>query len=252
MTIAVSAIFRYPVKGLAGESLRRAELQESEGIAHDRRFALAHGSTRFDGTQPTWLPKTNFLMLMREEKLAQLRVRFTPEDGVLVLTRNGKQVVRAVVTEPLGRTLVSQFFAQFMAGAVRGSPKLVEAPGHMFSDSRQKLLSVVNLSSVRDLERVVRKPVASARFRANLYLEGLPAWEEFRWIGKTVSVGGARLRVVDPIERCAAINVDPETAARDMNLPLQLQRGFGHVQMGVYARVEGAGNIEVDDEMGVL
>ncbi len=251
MTIAVSAIFRYPVKGLAGEALPETPLSGGESIPHDRRFALAHGSTRFDAAAPSWLPKTNFLMLMRDEKLAQLRVAFDPEEGILVLSRSGKPVVRAKVTEPLGRTLVSQFFSHFMAGSLRGSPRLVEAPGHMFSDVPEKCLSILNLNSVRDLERVARQPVDPARFRANLYLEGLPAWQEFTWTGKTISLGSAGLKVVDPIERCAATNVNPETAERDLNILLQLQRGFGHINMGIYARVESAGRIEVGDSVTI-
>jgi len=121
MPVVLSAIFRYPVKGLAGEALSEADLSEGEALPHDRRFALAHGSTRFDAANPAWLPKTNFLMLMRDEKLAQLRVEFDPEQGLLVLSRKGKQVVRATATETLGRTLVSQFFSQFMAGSSRHS-----------------------------------------------------------------------------------------------------------------------------------
>ncbi len=53
------------------------------------------------------------------------------------------------------------------------------------------------------------------------------------------------------IERCAAINVDPETAARDMNIPMALQRGFGHVDMGVYTKVLTAGVITVGDRIVV-
>ena len=251
MAITLSAIYRYPVKGLAGERLQRSPLHPGEAIAHDRRFAIAHGSTRFESGRPTWLPKTNFLMLMRDEKLAQLSVGFTPEDGTLALSRKGKQLVRANVTEPLGRTLVSQFFSHFMAEAARGSPNLVEAPGECFSDTSQRLISVLNLSSVRDLERVTRAEIEPARFRSNLLIEGLPAWQEFTWIGKRITIGTARLKVLEPIERCAATNVNPTTAERDLNLPLHLQRGFGHVNMGVYARVEDGGEIESGDTVAV-
>ncbi len=53
------------------------------------------------------------------------------------------------------------------------------------------------------------------------------------------------------IERCAAINVDPETAARDMNIPLALQRGFGHVDIRVYTKVLTAGVITAGDRIVV-
>ena len=249
MTITVVDICRYPVKGLSAEHLERAALTPGEGLPHDRRFALAHGSTAFDPGNPRWLPKTNFLMLMRDEKLAQLRAHFEPDSGLLKIERGGKQVVSAKPTETLGRTVIGQFFAGFMAGAARGAPKLVEAPGHMFSNSRRKYVSLINLASLRDLERVMRKPVHPLRFRANVYVEGAPAWSEFNWTGEEISLGATRLKVAGPIDRCAATNVDPETAERDLNVPLALQRGFGHVNMGIYAEVIEAGELAKGDEL---
>jgi uncharacterized protein YcbX len=249
MTITVADICRYPVKGLSAESLEQVALEPGACLPHDRRFALAHGSTKLDPQNPQWLPKTNFLMLMRDEKLAQLKVRFEAESGRLTIERDGKQVVSAKATENLGRTVIGQFFASFMAGATRGTPRLLEAPGHSFSDARGKLVSIVNLASVRDLERVTRQQVHPLRFRANIYLEGLPAWQEFTWAGREIQLGGARLEVTGPIDRCAATAVNPKTAARDLNVPLFLKRGFGHVDMGVYASVRAAGTVAKGDRL---
>ncbi len=249
MTITVAEICRYPVKGLNAERLERVALSPGEGLPHDRRFAIAHGSTAFDLQAPEWRPKTQFLMLMRDEKLAQLRVTFDAASGDLAISRAGKQVVHAKATEPLGRALIEQFVAGFMGAAVRGAPKLLEAPGHMFSNVREKCVSLINLASVRDLERVVRGAVDPARFRANIYLEGAPAWAESGWLGKEIELGGARLRVIRPTQRCAATNVDPETAARDMNIPRALKRGFGHVDMGVYAEVVTGGEVAMGDRI---
>ena len=249
MIATIAKICRHPVKGLNAESLARVALTPGEGLPHDRRFALAHGATRFDTQAPEWRPKTQFLMLMRDEKLAQLRIAFDEATGQLTVYRAGKQVVRGKATEPLGRTLIEQFFAGFMGAAARGAPKLLEAPGHMFTDVPEKCLSLINLASVTDLERVVRAPVDPARFRANLYFEGAPAWAEFDWIGKEIEIGPARLRVTARIDRCAATSVNPVTAARDMNVVKALQRGFGHIDMGVYAEVIGGGEIATGDRV---
>ena len=249
MPIAVADICRYPVKGLNAEHLDGVELTPGEGLPHDRRFALAHGSTRVDPDAPEWQPKTNFLCLMRDEKLAQLRTSFDPDSGMLTINRAGKQVVRANAADPMGRMLIGQFFAGFMAGAARGAPRLVEAPGHMFSDTRAKVVSIINLASVGDLERVVRQPVEPLRFRANLYIDGAPAWSEFDWVGRDIAIGEARLRVTKRIDRCAATNVNPETAERDRNIPRALQHGFGHIDMGIYAEVVAGGTITKGDSL---
>jgi uncharacterized protein YcbX len=188
-------------------------------------------------------------MLMRDEKLAQLRIAFDEQTGELAIHRAGKQVVRAKATEPLGRTLIEQFFAGFLGAAARGTPKLLEAPGHMFTDTPEKCLSLINLASITDLERVMRADVNPLRFRANTYFEGAPAWAEFDWIGKEIEIGPARLRVTARIDRCAATSVNPVTAARDMNIVKALRRGFGLIDMGVYAEFIGGGEIATGDRI---
>ena len=62
-----------------------------------------------------------------------------------------------------------------MKAELRGAPKIVHAPGHSFSDVAAKCVHIVNLASVRELERMLGRPVDPLRFRANLYLEGAAA-----------------------------------------------------------------------------
>ena len=256
MPIEVVDIRRYPVKGLSAEPLDRVVLSPGMGLPHDRRFAIAHGTTDFDPERPAWLHKSNFLTLLRDEKLARLGTRFDDGSGYLTIECGGEAVLRANVTEAEGRAAVGRFFADFMAGDVRGAPTVVEADKHMFTDSRHEAgrdwyVSVVNAASVRALERFADGPVDPIRFRANIYIDGAPAWTEFGWAGRDIAVGGARLRVAGPIDRCAATNVNPATAERDLNLPRALKRGFGHVHMGVYAVVTAGGEVAIGDAVEV-
>ena len=252
MPINLASIYRYPVKGLTPEPLQKVVLSAGEGLPQDRRFALAHGSTRIDPTAPTWMPKSNFLMLARNERLARLRTRFDDTSGTLTIQRDGKTVASANIQEAAGRTVVEQFFAAYMGEEARGAPKLVEAPGHMFSDTAAKVASIIGLASIRDLERVVRAPVDPRRFRANFYVEGGRPWEEFDWVGKVIRIGPTRLRVTKKIDRCAATNVDPDSGQRDLNIPLSLQRGFQHIECGVYAEVLEGGPVAVGDSLTVV
>jgi len=250
MTLALTHIYRHPVKGLTPEPLARVALTPGEGLPHDRRFAIAHGATRFDPAAPEWMPKTSFLMLMKDERLAKLRTAFDDATGVLTVERDGKPVARGSLEDPTGRTVLEQFFAAYLQAESRGAPKIVSAPGHMFSDVAAKGVSIIGLASIRDLERVVRAPIDPRRFRANVYFDGGRPWEEMQWVGGPIAIGPVRLEVLKPITRCAATNVNPETAERDMNLPLALQKGFGHPTMGIYARVLNAGTIAVGDAIG--
>jgi len=248
MPASVAEICRYPVKGLNAESLARVTLTPGQGVPEDRRFAIAHGSTDFDPAAPEAINQVGLFRLVREERLAQLRVHFESETGMLTIERGGRQVARGKATDPMGRTLISQFLAGFLGDRARGAPKLLDAGGHTFSDTpRERYVSLLNLNSLRDVERVARAPVDARRFRANFLIEGLPAWAEERWVGKEIELGGARLRLAEPVERCAATNVNPDTAERDMNIPLLLRRAFRHIHMGVYADVVKRGEVVTGD-----
>jgi len=255
MTATVIAIYRYPVKGLSAERMDRVSLIPGECLPHDRRFAVALGSTRFDPQHPEWLPKIRFVMLMRDEKLARLRTRFDAENGVLAITENGRDVLRAVIMEPEGRRQAAEFLADFL-GDVDGPLRVVEAPGHAFADARRKpnatsdkYVSLINRASIAALEAAMGVPVDPLRFRANVYFSGAPAWSEHGWIGSEIALGAARLRVISPITRCAATQVNPVTAQRDLDIVAALERAFGHINMGVYAEVVAGGEISLGDRL---
>ena len=249
MTATVAAIHRYPVKGLSFQPLVRVEVKAGQMLPQDRVYALALGSTQFDPAHPEWMPKTNFLMLQRDEKLAALQTEFDPETHTLAVHRGGKQVARGKLDDAMGRAVIEQFFAAYMGEAARGKPRVVAAPGHNFSDVNRKVVSLINLASVKDLERITGAPVDPVRFRGNLLLDGLPAWAEFGWIDREFKIGTVPLRVVKRIQRCAATSVNPETAKRDINVVQSLVRGFGHPDCGIYAEVLADGVIDRGAEL---
>jgi hypothetical protein len=249
MPVTLAQIYRYPVKGLSPESLAGTMLARASGLPHDRRFALAHAAAKFDPAAPTWLAKTNFLMLMRNERLALLRTRFDEASDVLTISRDGITVVDAKISEASGRAVIENFFASYMRDETSGRPRLLEAPSHMFSDVARKVVSIIGLASVRDLERVMGHTVDPRRFRANFYVEGSAPWAEFDWVGHEFHIGTARLRGVKPISRCAATNVDPESAVRDLNIPRALQEHFRHVNTGIYAEILEGGPVALGDRL---
>jgi hypothetical protein len=136
-----------------------------------------------------------------------------------------------------------------MKEELRGAPRIVQAQGHVFMDVDRKVVSLINAASVRDLERVVGRPIDPLRFRGNLLVEDLPAWREFDWIGKPLRIGTARFEVWKRIKRCPATNVEPGTGLRDMQIPQALMTGYGHVEMGIYMRVTVGGEIAENDRV---
>ena len=233
----ITDIYRYPVKGLSPDRLDRVTLTPGETLPFDRAWAIENGPSKFDPSAPKHLPKIAFLMLMRNERLAALATSFDAQARRLTIRRNGTIVAA-----------LEAFFADYEADELRGAPRIVSAPGHAFTDTATKCISLINLETVRDIERrLATGPVHPLRFRGNLHVEGLPAWAEFDWIGKGVRAGGARLEAYARIDRCAATNVNPETAARDMALPLGLLTAYGHPDCGIYLKVTEAGDIATGD-----
>lgn len=260
MAATIAQLYRYPVKGLSAERLERAALAVGQCLPQDRRFAIALGSAEFDPAHPAWLAKTHFIMLMRDEALARLGTSFDPQTSVLTITEQGQVRLAASLDDPEGCTRVARFFEDFLGDAVARPLHVVEAAGHAFADARpksnaatDKYVSLINLASIRDLEGKIGRPVDPIRFRANVYFDGLPAWQEQEWVKPELplALGGARLRVVAPITRCAATEVNPATAERDIPMVKELMGHYGHNLMGIYAEVTGAGDIAVGDRLSL-
>lgn len=253
MTYSIKNLYRYPVKGLPADPMDSASLSVGEAFPYDRRYALAHASSRIDKASPEWAPKSEFLMLARDEKLAELGASFSEEDQTLALLRKGKQVTRGALSSSTGRSVLETFLAGFMPSGPRGNPTIVEAPtGDGFSDVPGKWISIINLDSVKDIGRVLQDTIDPLRFRGNIYVETGEAWAESAWTGKRVQIGEVILFVEEPIGRCAATNIDPSSGKADHNVPLTLRRGFGHTNCGIYARVTQSGTIKPGDTLEIL
>jgi uncharacterized protein len=248
----IQAIYRFPVKGLSGEPLGSTVLAAGQTVPADRIYAIENGPSGFDAATPAYFPKQRFLMLMRNERLAMLETHFDEASHTLLIRHDNREVVRADLRVATGRAAVERYFAAFCANELRGPPKVLHAPGHSFSDVAQKVVSIINLASVAEIEAAVGLPVDPLRFRANLYVQGWPPWQEFDLLNREIAIGGsARLRIVKRIVRCAATNVDPRTGMRDLTIPDTLMRTFDHADCGVYAEVMAGGPICIGDRINL-
>jgi len=241
---SIQSIYRYPVKGLSPERLDRVHLKPDAYFPGDRLFAIENGPSGFDPAAPQHQPKIKFLMLMRDERLATLRTRYDDATGTLSIAHEGREAVRADLATKEGRLAVEAFVRRFMPNDLRGAPKVLTAPeGYRFTDSPRGFVSIINLASVAALETVTGAAINPLRFRGNLHVTGWPAWHEFDLVDREISVGGARLKVLKRIVRCAATNVDPDTGIRDLNIPKTLMTTYDHADCGIYAQVIEGGDI---------
>jgi len=246
---AVQSLYRYPIKGLSPQALARTRLEPGQTVPADRLYAVENGPSGFDPGQPAYFPKIRFLMLMRNERLAALRTDYDEESHTLTIHWERREAVRGDLRTAEGRAAIERFFASYCANELRGAPKVLFGEGHSFSDVAKKVVSIINLASVAAVEDATGSPVNPLRFRGNIYVEGWQAWHEFDLIGRELAVGGARVKVVKRIVRCAATEVDPDTGIRDLEIPRTLMQTFGHADCGVYAEVIGAGDVAIGDPL---
>ena len=253
MNATLTAIRRYPVKGMSGQDLPATDLTAGQAIPLDRRYGLLHGPAALDTETEGWRLPSDFFTLDRTEKLAALQTEFDEATRALIIRRGGRQVSRGRLDQPMGRTLLEQFFAAYLAGIVPGMPRLIEAQHGAFGNSEEPSVTLLNLASLRDLEeRIAKQPVDPRRMRANLLVDGIDPWAERNWIGRTLTVGAATLEVVEALDCTPGNDVNPDSGVADLSLPNILERGLGHSQILLRARVIGGGRIAVGDPVTPL
>src|ERR1700704_3296541 len=145
----ITGIYRYPVKGLSPEPLPQVALAAAQTLLADRRYAIENGPSGFDPDDPKWMSKAYFLMLMRDEWLAALHAHFDDASNVLTIRQDGGIAAQGDLETAGGRAAIEQFFAKSYAGEIKGPPKVLSSHGHSFSDVARKVVSIINLGSLK-------------------------------------------------------------------------------------------------------
>ena len=248
----VSTLWRYPIKGFPPDSLASVSLKENGTFPQDRLWAVADAADDggFDAAAPQWVHKQHFFGAFRSrDRLASLNTSFA--NGRL--TFYGSDAVTVDPSTKKGRETIEDIIRRRVGAAT----KLVTGgEAHQFGNTRSgvrhhgdtRTLHVVNAASVAAVRRATGLDVDAAVFRPNIVVEGLAAWAEEDWIGKTIQVGGVLLEVIARTVRCDAINFHPVTGKRWPNNRDLVQEIADHFPavgpyLGVYARVARGGTL---------
>ena len=244
--VAVSKIYRYPIKGLSAQPLSSVMLEAEKPFPHDRIFAFARPGAPIDRNDPKWAKKGLFVMLMLDENLARVQTSLDIETMRLTVRQGDRQVASALLDDPADRAKIGEFFWQLLP-TFRAAPALVCSAGGHFMDKPDNVISLINLATVRSLEQQWGVAIDPLRFRANIYVDGAKPWEEFDWVGSEIRIGGTVFSVDRKNGRCGATNVNPTTGRRDLDIPSSLRAAFGRKNLGVYLIVREGGQIAVGD-----
>ncbi|QPH53685.1 MOSC domain-containing protein [Pontivivens ytuae] len=249
----IRSLSRFPVKGMTAEPLDAVELVAGQGIRGDRRWGFAQPDSGFDPADPKPLPKDRFVVLLREAGLARLQTRL---EGDTLTIRDGDAEGHFELEDPEARGAAADFLRTRLGLAE--TPTLVRSDPHRFTDvsvvspELMNAVSILSQDSVAALGSAVGADIDPRRFRMNVEIEGWPAWAELDAVGREITLGTARLRILLRTRRCAATEVNPETAERDLPVPRLLHKAVGHVDMGVYAEVLEGGTIRVGESAELL
>jgi hypothetical protein len=251
MTAFIAALFRHPIKGFTPEKVKLADLTPGGPFPGDRLYALEDGPSGFDPAAPAWITKQRFAVLAKIAEVAKAKTRLDDATGVLHASAEGMRPFAGKLAEPAGRAAFAAWATQLLGEAASGPLRLLDGAGWRFLDHPRGDVSIINLASVRDLEQRLGRSLDPLRFRANLYVDGWPAWAENDWEGRALTLGGAKAKVFKTIVRCTAPDVNPTTAARDEAITTALFDNYGHTLCGIYLHVTEAGTVKEGDAIEV-
>lgn len=249
MSGLVRSLHRHPVKGFTPERLDDVRLEAEACFPSDRLYAVENGPSGFDPAAPVFVSKSRFTVLASIPRVALARTRYDDATSAFSVEADGCAGFEGALSEEDGRAGLADWLTEFIGEEyLRGPLAVIHAAGHRFTDHPHGSVSVVNLESVRDLERRTGRAIDPLRFRANLYVEGWPAWSELEHVeGARVRLGGVEARLFKPILRCAATHVDPTTGERDFDLVGALREHYGHPFCGLYLHIAEGGHVGEGD-----
>ena len=225
----VAAVSRYPVKSMAPDAVPSAEVSW-HGVAGDRRWAFVR-----QGAEQTGFP---WLTIRERADMVGYRPRFDDPER--------PNTSPVVVTAPDG----AEFDVTDPALAAQlGDVRALKLDRGTFDTLP---LSLITRHSVRSLGILADRPLDVERFRPNLLVDahGDDAFPEEDWIGVTLRIGDALVRVDGRDQRCVVVNVDPTTAARDPIVFHTIARRR-KARLGVYATTARPGRVAVGDPVVV-
>lgn len=227
----VSAVFRYPIKSMAGVRLDSATLGW-HGVEGDRRLAFRRLADR--GAFP-WLTASRLPELLLYQPFGRQE---TPGEPLPTHVRTPDGREYALADEALQKEIATRH---------RAGVELMQFKHGIFDDAT---VSAIAAGTIRAVAREAGHDADARRYRPNLLIDTTTAepFEEDRWVGKVLEFGpegaGPAVSVTMRDLRCVMINLDPDTARADagvMKAVVRLNENYA----GVYGTVVRTGELRV-------
>ena len=259
MSAIITSIHNCPVKSISFQNIERCTINKNVGIEGDRVFAFSQNldldqSTEFEKNPEARKGKWNKIVTLKNTPVFN-KYNFLHEDNKLTLTLNNKEIVSVNVNETNERDdLVKKLIE--LENSLKNDIRLMKNDEYPFYDTSisnksmfRNSISLLNINSIKDFENKIDQKIEKSIFRGNLYFDGIEAWEERNWIGKTIKINDVLFKVEKNIPRCVAINLKPKTDDNSFNLLKTLKETYDHYDMGVYLTPENDGEINLSEKI---
>ena len=245
----ITHLWRHPIKGHGVEAVGSVVLAARATMPWDRVWAIAvEGAKVAPGA---WSPCASFSRGAKSPELMAIRAVVDEAAGTVTLSHPRRAPITVDPDDPADAARLVAWVTP-LADPRRAAPAFVVRAGVGMTDSPFPSISILNRASLAALGARLGMDLAMERFRGNVWIDGLAPFAEFDLVGREIRVGGAVLAVREPITRCLATAVDPETGVRDADTLGGLEAGWGHRDFGVYAEVVAGGPVAAGDAVAVL
>jgi uncharacterized protein YcbX len=229
---------------------------KSKPILGDREYAISRTDIDFNPDQPKYFQKNNFLALVNTAKLANYKIKYDSSNSMLSVLRKEKELIRVDLSNNSEKLdLVEFLYTNLNIDRINKLDIIRATNGtkqHTFSDLPDKVLSLINLSTVKSFSDKIGLTIDPLRFRANINFSSSIPWSEFECLNYKCKINKVVLEVIKKTQRCGATAVNPSTAIRDINIPKYLKSNYGHTDFGIYAKILKGGEITVGDKIEFL
>ena len=261
MSISISSINYCPVKSISFQSIKSCEILKNIGIVGDRIFAFSKGldlnqaklfAKKLEERRGKW---NKILTLKNSPSLNKYNFLF--DNDKLTLTQNNNEILTINIDETGEYELLSNKILELESSLQKPIylMKNKDIPFFDTSISNKTILnhsiSLINTKSVEDFQNKTNQEIETQRFRGNIFVDGVDAWEERNWIGKIIKLNDISFKVEKNIPRCVAINLKPNTDDNSLNLLQSLKKTYNHFDMGVYLTALDNGPINIGDNISL-
>ena len=261
MSISISSINYCPVKSISFQSIKSCEIIKNIGIVGDRIFAFSKGldlnqAQLFEKKLEERRGKWNKILTLKNSPSLN-KYNFLFDNDKLTLTQNNSEILTINIDETSEYELLSNKILELESSLQKPIylMKNKDIPFFDTSISNKTILnhsiSLINTKSVVDFQNKTNQEIETQRFRGNIFVDGVDAWEERNWIGKIIKINDISFKVENNIPRCVAINLKPNTDDNSLNLLQSLKKTYNHFDMGVYLTALNDGLINIGDNVSV-